>query len=159
MKNIIILICTCIALSGCTSTPKTDSDAGAQAIRNLEDQWSVALREKDVDKIISFYAADGVNMSPGRSIARGPEAIKERLVSMFADTSLLFEDYTGSIEKVEVSASGDLGYAYGQDELTVKSKVGNVKDKSKWVDIWKKIDGEWKVIVSSGNSNQPLQEN
>jgi hypothetical protein len=37
----------------------------------------------------------------------------------------------------------------------VKTKDGLVKDEGKWVDIWKKIDGQWKVTVSCGNSNKP----
>jgi hypothetical protein len=48
-----------------------------------------------------------------------------------------------------------MAYSYGHDEIMVKTKDGLVKDEGKWIDIWKKVDGQWKVVVSSGNSNKP----
>jgi hypothetical protein len=45
----------------------------------------------------------------------------------------------------------------GQDQITVKTKDGLAQEESKWVDIWKKFDGQWKVVLNIGNSNKPLE--
>jgi len=156
MKKIALLFCACIALIGCNTAPKVDIQAEKDAIRNLEDQWTVALQTSDADKIMNFYATEAVSMGPNKPIAIGLEAIQNGVKSMLADTSLLFKTYTGTVDAIEVSATGDLAYARGHDELTMKTKDGLVKDEGKWIDIWKKLDGQWKVIVSIGNSNRPL---
>jgi ketosteroid isomerase-like protein len=122
----------------------------------LEDQWTVALQTSDVEKILGFHAPEAVNLRSNQPILVGLDAIRNRTVSMFADTTLLFNTYKSTIDIIEVSASGDLAYARGHDEIATKTKDGLVKDNGKWVDIWKKIDGQWKVTVSVGNSDLPL---
>lgn len=154
MKTV-VLLCLCLGLLGCTSTPKVDIQAETDAIRNLEDQWTVALQTGDAEKIVSYFAPEAVSLRPNQPILVGLDAIRNRQVSMFADTTLLFNTYKGTIDIIEVSASGDLAYARGHDEITTKTKEGLVKDNGTWVDIWKKIDGQWKVTVSVGISDMP----
>jgi len=156
MKNVIALFCAFISLIGCNTAPKVDTIAEADSIRNLEDQWLDAILAKDANKILSFYSTEAISMSPNKPIAIGLEAIRNGIESMLADTSLIFNTYSGNVDAIEVSATGDLAYARGHDEITVKSKDGLVKDEGKWVDVWKKFDGQWKVVVSIGNSNKPL---
>jgi ketosteroid isomerase-like protein len=40
--------------------------------------------------------------------------------------------------------------------MTIKTPNGPVDDMSKWIDIWKKIDGQWKVVVNIWNSDMPM---
>jgi ketosteroid isomerase-like protein len=156
MKKIALLFCACIALTGCNTASKVDSQAEKDAIQNFEDQWTIALQISDVEKIVSYYATEAVSMRPNQPIFIGLNAIRDGIESMLTDTTLLFNTYTGKVDAVEVSVAGDMAYSYGHDELMVKTKDGLVKEEGKWVDIWKKIDGQWKVIVSCGNSNKPL---
>jgi ketosteroid isomerase-like protein len=156
MKKIALLFCACIALIGCNTAPKVDIQAEKDAIQNNEDQWTIALQTRDVEKIVSYYATEAVSMRPNQPIYIGLNAIRNGTETMLADTTLLFDTYTGKVDAIEVSVAGDMAYSYGHDELMVKTKDGLVKDEGKWVDIWKKLDGQWKVMVSCGNSNKSL---
>jgi ketosteroid isomerase-like protein len=156
MKKIALFFCACIALIGCNTEPKVDIQAEKDAIQNNEDQWTVALQTSDVEKIVSYYATEAVSMRPNQPIYTGLNEIRNATESMFADTTLLFNTYTGKVDAIEVSVAGDMAYSYGHDEIMVKTKGGLVKDEGKWVDVWKKLDGQWKVIVSCGNSNKSL---
>ena len=156
MKKIVVLFCTCIILFGCNRAPKVDTLAEANAIRNLEDQWTVALQKSDTDKIISFFNTDAVAMKPNTPISIGLQAIRKERESSFTDTTMLYKTYSSKIDTIEVSASGDLAYVRGTDRITTKTPNGLVEDMGKWVDIWKKINGEWKVIVNIWNSDMPL---
>jgi len=156
MKKIAVLFYTCIILIGCNSTPKVDFQAEKDLIQNNEDEWTVALQTRDAEKIVSFYATEAVSMRPNQPIYIGLNAIRNGIESMLSDTALLFNTYTGKVDAIEVSVAGDMAYSYGHDELMVKTKDGLVKDEGKWVDIWTKLDGQWKVIVSCGNSNKSL---
>ena len=156
MKKITVLFCACIILIGCTRAPKVDTLAEANAICNLEDQWTVALQKSDTDKIISFFNTDAVAMKPNTPISIGLQAIRKERESSFTDTTMLYKTYSSKIDTIEVSASGDLAYVRGTDRITTKTPNGLVDDMGKWVDIWKKINGEWKVVVNIWNSDMPL---
>ena len=156
MKKIAVLFCTCIILFGCNRALKVDTLAEAKVIRNLEDQWTVALQKSDTDKIISFFTTDAVAMKPNTTIVIGLQAIRKERESSFKDTTMLYKTYSSKIDTIEVSSSGDLAYVRGTDRITTKTSNGLVDDLGKWVDIWKKDDGEWKVIVNIWNSDKPM---
>jgi len=156
MKKIVVLFCACLTLAGCTTAPKVDIQAEKNAIQSMEDQWFVAFKTSDVEKIMSFYASDAIIMDPNNPIIIGLEGIRNNANSMFTDTTLLLNTYSGTVNVIEVSTSGDFAYARGQQQITVKTKEGLVKDEGKWVDVLKKIDGQWKIIVTIGNSDLPI---
>jgi uncharacterized protein (TIGR02246 family) len=151
MKKIALLFCVFIILSGCTSTPKVDIQAESNAIRNLEDQWTAAFITKNADKIMSLYAPDAVTMSSNKPTLTGIQAIQESIESLVGDTTLLFNSYKCTTDAIEVSTSGDLAYVLGHDEISKKTKDGLTKDEGRWIDIWKKFDGQWKISVGMSN--------
>lgn len=155
MKKTLALLCAIILLAGCTNKPKVDIAAETGLINNIENQWVEAFKASDVEKIASFFATEGVSMSTGFPVAIGPENIRIKDKKQFADTTLLFNTYASTTDIIEISASGDLAYARGHDEISKKTKDGLVKSTGKWVDIYKKVNGEWKAIVSIGNSDNP----
>ncbi len=157
MKNITVLFCTCILCIGCNSGPKVDLKADADAIRNMEEQWNVALLKSDPETIMNFYANDAVVINSAKPTIVGLEGIRKATESNFADTTLLFNTYSATIDAIEVSASGDMAYTRGHDEISKKTKDGLVKTEGRWVDIWKKIDGQWKVVVLV-SGDIPLEE-
>ena len=156
MKRIAVLFCACITLIGCTSAPKVDIQAEKNAIQSLEDQWSVAFQTSDLEKIMSSYASDAVIMDANKPIIIGLEGIRNHTNSMFTDTTLLLNTYSLKVDVIEVSTSGDFAYARGHQHITIKTKEGLIKDEGKWVDVLKKIDGQWKSIVTIGNSDLPI---
>jgi uncharacterized protein (TIGR02246 family) len=135
-----------------------DTLAEAEAIRNLENQWTVALQNKDINKVMSIYSSEGVVMKPNNAIYAGLQGIREQVESDFADTAMLWNTTSTTIDIIEVSASGDLAYARGINRGKMKTQAGFVENADKWIDIYKKTDGQWKCIVSIWNSNNPTEE-
>jgi len=157
MKKFTLLFSTCIILIGCHSTPKVDTVAEVEAIRNIENQWTVALQNKDIEKVLSLYSPEGVVMKPGNSVYAGLQSIRKQVESDFADTTMLWNTTSTTIDIIEVSASGDMAYARGINRGKMKTPTGIVEYSDKWIDIYKKIDGQWKCIVGIWNSNNPLE--
>ena len=157
MKKITLLFWTCIILIGCNSTPKVDLVAEAEAIRNIENQWLLALQNKDTDKVVSLYSPESVVMKPNNAIYVGLQRIREQVESDFADTAILWNTTSSNIDIIEVSASGDIAYARGINRGKMKTQTGIVEISDKWIDMYKKIDGQWKCIVGIWNSNNPLE--
>ena len=157
MKKITAFFCACIILIGCNSTPKVDTVAEVEAIRNIENQWTVALQNKDIDKVMSLYSPEGVVMKPNNTVFVGLQSIRTQVESDFADTTMLWNTTSTTIDIIEVSASGDIAYARGINRGNMKTLTGIVEYSDKWIDIYKKIDGQWKCIVGIWNSNDPLE--
>jgi len=100
---------------------------------------------------MTFFSPEGVQMMPGKDIVVGLQSIQREFELSFADTTLLWETFSWTNDFVEVSASGDLEYVRGTNRLNIKTPDGVVESKGKGVDIWKKIDGEWKCVVGIYN--------
>jgi ketosteroid isomerase-like protein len=82
----------------------------------------------------------------------GFQSIKEIWGSMAADTTFLWETYSSTIDKIEVAVSGDLAYVRGIASMKVKTPDGLTELTGRWVEIWKKIDGQWKNVLTIANS-------
>jgi len=96
-------------------------------------------------------------MKPNNSIYVGLQSIRKQVESDFADTTMLWNTTSTTIDIIEVSASGDIAYARGINRGKMKTLTGTVENSDKWIDIYKKIDGQWKCIVGIWNSNNPLE--
>ena len=156
-KNVIkIFAAAMVLLTGCTSAPKVDVRAEADAIRKLEDEWAAAMRAGEVDKIVGYFATDGVSMPANKPIVSGTQAIRKDETASYSDTTNVFSTYSSKIDALEVSASGDLAFVRGSDQQKQKTAKGLINEPGKWIDVWKKIDGKWKVIASTWNDDRQL---
>ncbi len=155
MKKTAVLFCTSVILIGCTSTPKVNPVAEAEVIRNLEIQWAAANQNKDIARVMTFFSPESVQMPPDQAIIAGLQSIQESLELTFADTTILWDTFSWTNDKVEVSASGDLAYVSGTNRMRIKTPNGIVEQVGKGVDIWKKVDGEWKCVAGIWNSDKP----
>jgi ketosteroid isomerase-like protein len=60
-----------------------------------------------------------------------------------------------ALKIVETEKHGDTAIEIGLYEL---SSGGQTLDKGKYVAIWKKVEGEWKMHRDIWNSNLPLEQ-
>jgi uncharacterized protein (TIGR02246 family) len=158
MKRIAVFFSSLAILFGCNRAPNVNIKAEEDAIRKLEADWTVLNQKRDIAKVIEMYAPDAIIMAPGQIVATGLETIRKQFESMFADTSILWDTFSWTSEKVEVSASGDLAYIKGSNGMKMKTPNGIIEEVDKGVDIWRKIDGKWKVVLTIWNSNKPNEE-
>jgi uncharacterized protein (TIGR02246 family) len=155
-KTFYVMLLAVIIITACQSKTKTSSN-DADAIRNIEDQWIDANKAKDINKVVSIFASDAVQIEPNKPVSVGIEAIRKSWEIYFSDTTYLHNTITQTIENIEVSASGDLGYARGTVHYSLKTPDGTVEYVDKFVDIYKKIDGDWKCGVGIWNTRKPLE--
>jgi ketosteroid isomerase-like protein len=97
-------------------------------------------------------------MPPNEPIIVGIEAIKKSWELWYSDTTYLHEKYTEPIDNIEVSKSGDLGYVRTTSHFFRKTTNGIYEQVQKNIFIYKKKDGEWRLIVAIWNDNQPLED-
>jgi len=122
-------------------------------VRVLMDFMAVAIRGKNVDQVMSFYAADVVSfdlLPPLRH--QGSDAVRERLAQWFDG----FEGgLTFQIHDLDVTAGDDVAFCH-----SLHGVQGNTKDGIA-IDMWwrathcfKKGDGAW--LITHAHSSEPF---
>jgi len=129
-----------------------DMGANEQQIRDLEQQWAQAAAERNLDAIVDLFAPDGRIMPPNAEAAMGHDSVREAWGAILQLPEL---DFSFAPTSVTVAESGDLAYVIGTYQLMFGSEDERVQDSGKYLDIWEKVDGEWKVMVEMYNSNLP----
>ena len=121
---------------------------GEELLRQLEANFAADVAKNGHAAFLTYFAEDGVEVVDGGGFDNKDAMRKQP--PWPEGTSL-----TWTPIKAEMSASGDLGYTYGNYIYTVKNKEGKlVANYGKYTSIWRKQkDGQWKVVVDMGNSD------
>jgi ketosteroid isomerase-like protein/quercetin dioxygenase-like cupin family protein len=114
------------------------------ALMAKDREWSGVT--KDVDKFVSYFAADATIYSPGVPAVTGSDNVRQAFAEMAATPGFAL---SWTPTKSVVSSSGDLGYTSGTYEM---SSAGG-SEKGKYVTTWKKENGEWKVVEDIFNAD------
>ena len=130
-----------LALAGCKE-PLPDGDAAG---------WGEAYQSGDPAAVAAIYAEDATLLPPNRQMADGRDAIQEIWAAMIDDGVSAEATFT------ETGSEGDLGYKVGS--YVTKDSQGKSLDEGKFVEIWKRVDGEWKLHRDIYNSSLPPPPN
>jgi ketosteroid isomerase-like protein len=151
MRQYVWLLAAMASLSaGCGTSVNVEQQRNA--LLALDGEWSRTT--KDINKFLSYYAADASVYPQGMPIATGSEAIREAFTKMMSMPGFAVQ---WSATKADVSASGDLGYTAGSYQMSMNNAAGTpVTEKGKYVTVWKKQSGgQWKVTEDIFNADAP----
>ena len=135
-------------------TVNADQEANAQRIRDLTVSWVAAVAAKDIDKIVDLYAPEGYFMPPNTPPVQGRQPIGEAWRGLLELPGIAV---TFGATRTDVSSSGDLAMDLGTYALGFDTEAGRVNDHGKYVVVWKRVNGEWKVAADIFNSNLPAK--
>ncbi len=108
--------------------------------------WGEAFTARNMEALVGLYSEDARMMPPNGPTGRGREAVALEFQAMF-DAGL-----SVTIETVEAMAAGDLGHRVGTYAL---SAGGSEVDRGKFLELWRKIDDEWKITADMYSSDWP----
>jgi uncharacterized protein (TIGR02246 family) len=123
-----------------------------RAIRAGVARWVELIKARDSDGIAELYAADAMAMPPNQPIVSGREAIREfwRATVQIPELELTFEP-----QSIDVADSGDFAIDRGTYRLRGKPNGQQLDDTGKFIEVWRKVGGEWKVAANIFNSDKP----
>lgn len=133
--------------------PGTRPREGARAAVRLADvDRCAALAARDLDRFLSLLADDVAFFPDQMPVARGKAAIRELLAPFF--------DPKGPAMRCEPATtqlgSGDIAYTTGTYDVTgTAAQRSPTGGHGKYVAIWKRRGGAWKLAVDIGNSAPP----
>lgn len=159
-KLVLALACSAAALAACDRTTVADgnrvaqADAAAdeQAIRSTNERWLQLIRAKDGAGIAQLYADDGAVMPPNEQAALGRESVEQWWTRSMQMPGF---DLTFETDQLVVSESGDMALDRGTYRFAAAPPGGAINDSGKYVVVWRKVDGEWKVAADIFNSDGP----
>ena len=132
------------------------SPASAQGVREqidgLNASWVVAFKSRDFAMIEALYMPDGMLLPTGTPAIEGQKAIVSVWKSWgdIPNVEIAF-----AANRVVAATSGDMAYAYGWYTFSFDTDKGRSEDRGKYVVVWKKVNGAWKVAAHIFNSNLP----
>ena len=144
-----------LTLSACETEyeggPAVDTAAEAETIMSLEREWSTKFGEGDLDYIVNLHATDAIQLPPNADPIVGAAALRAAWEGMINTDGLTV---TWEPTAAFVSASGDMAWDYGTASLTTPD---GVTAPMKYMVVWVRRDGEWKVAADMFNASAPPQ--
>ncbi len=126
------------------------TDSVEEMIRKTGDTWARNWNARDVEKLVAAYAEDAVYLPPHHAAVHGREAIREYLKSPLAHgvTDLHFD-------VTYIKHLGDLAYDVGRYTMSVPHDGSKRQDQGKYLTVWRREKGEWKIVADSWSSDLP----
>src|SRR2546430_3920861 len=118
------------------------------AIEAATRQLIDAFGQRDAAGCASLYTEQGAMLPPSADIARGRQAIQEVWQGIFDAGLTAFR-----VESLEVESAGDLAYEMGRYRLYAGNN--DVADEGKYILIWKREAGQWRIHRDIVNSSRP----
>lgn len=161
MRSLIVLTATLGVLTGACSQPspasapagKPDFAAEEKAIRDMDARWLKAAQARDPSAEGAMFATDGVAYREHNEPLVGPAAYQAFEMKLYADNPKL--STTWSTDAIRLSESGDLAIQTGEFHNAGLGPKGDREDKGRFVTVWKKVNGEWKVAHDIGSTTMP----
>ena len=126
------------------------------AIRALDAEWSKAATAKDVDKVITFYATDGSVVWPDQPVAKGHKAVRASWERAYKEAPDMYLDFEPT--HIEVSSDGEMASDFGLVHFAPNAKPDDVRNTAKYIVVWKREHGAWKVLYDCWNWNVPEKD-
>jgi ketosteroid isomerase-like protein len=140
-----------VGAAACASGEESDefTTSDRDAIRQRSQQLATAFNAKQMDAILELYADNSVFMPPNAPSLRGREPLRE-----------FYEDLIGRatnlrLETEDLSGHGPLAYETGTYSLVYED--GAVRDRGKYVFVWRNTADIWRTEKTIWSSDLPPQ--
>jgi uncharacterized protein (TIGR02246 family) len=128
------------------------SQSGAQKVRQeieaANEVFMATFRDSDASGLAALYTENAQLMPPNADFQTGKPAIRAFWEAAI-DTGLK----EAELETLEVEPHGDTAIEVGKYRLYVEE--GQQVDTGKYIVIWKRQDGEWRLHKDIFNSSNP----
>jgi ketosteroid isomerase-like protein len=124
--------------------PAMAADASNTAARVVT--WEKEFNAGNLKGVAALYAANGCRMPPHETVTQGTEGILATLKSAKGTTI--------KIGVIAAESTGNWSYATGTFVLTAAD--GKHIDHGKWMNVSKKIKGQWLIQCDIWNSDMPI---
>lgn len=131
----------------------TSTISGAEIRAEIEranEKFMDAFRRKDAAGIAAFYTDNGMVMPPNSELFEGRQQVEE-----FWKATMGMGIMAVQLETREIEQCNDMAFEMGQAILLGEDDME--LDRAKYIVVWKRENGTWKLHRDIFNSNRALQ--
>jgi uncharacterized protein (TIGR02246 family) len=123
------------------------------AVRKVIQDWVFACNSKQLEDLVSIYAADALVLRPNHPAVRGTAAIRE---FFFAALDSGVGDV--EIDPIRLDVIGDFAYEAGRFKMLVPLAVGKRREeRGKYLALLsRQTNGEWRIVSDCWSSDLSL---
>ncbi len=144
---LVILIVAAPLSLGQTKGNKTSDGNIRSTIEAANKKFVETFSKGNAARIADMYAEGARVMPPNSPMVQGRQRIQELWQSLINTGAKL------TLSTSDVEAQGNVVYEVGTYELIFPD---NKRDAGKYVVVWRRQKGDWKLAVDIWNSNMPL---
>lgn len=128
--------------------------ASIAALAQPGHDWARDWQAKKLDAVLALYTPDAVFLDASGSRIAGQKALRKFFASVLAQYSAL-----PSLRSVDSSASGDLGYDWGDysEVVTpVANPAGAIQTHGTYLVILRRVSGRWLIATQMWTGSVPV---
>ncbi len=147
-------LCAVAALTTvpCWASPlRAQAADDAAAVRAANVAFDAAIQRRDVAAIVAMYARDGALLWQNMPRMSGP-AIEQAWAESFGMQG--FGLHIRS-QTISVARAGDIALDEGSLQIELPRPQGVVTSQGKYLVVWRKVDGAWKILYDVYNTDAP----
>jgi uncharacterized protein (TIGR02246 family) len=140
--------------SSMAAPSKVDKQAEEQAIRDISAKWVQMFASKDTSAMGALFADDGTEMPPNSKAMKGPDEVTKGVGEMLRTT----KDFklTFAPSTITIADAGDMAVERGTYQASFTGPKGKkIEDHGNYVTVYKKVNGQWKVLADMNASEVP----
>ena len=126
-----------------------------QAIRSISMKWLELQKSHNAAGEAALFADDGAEYNENQEPSVGPAAILRSITQDLKENPKEVVNWT--TDRVDIATSIDLAVEYGSYNFTGLGLNGTGTDHGKYVTVYRKMNGIWKVVADITNSTQPKE--
>lgn len=144
------------AITACAPPPPPAPDLAAieAEVRTASRAVAAAEAAKDIETALTFWTADAVVHAANEPMSQGLDGVRAAYEGLFAEEVGLAE-FESTTTAIHVASSGDLAWEHGSNRMVFNTPAGPMTDMGKYMVIWSKRDGAWKVAAIAFSSDAP----
>ncbi|MCH8300454.1 MAG: SgcJ/EcaC family oxidoreductase [Candidatus Marinimicrobia bacterium] len=150
---LLVLTLTVPFLLSCTTAPPPDTTTeDLQAIKAVSEQFIDAFNRGDAASLAAFYTEEAKLLPPNSPMIVGWEGLQ-------AHFQATFDAGAGDLQltAIDLSVNGDMAHVVGKYTVTIQPEEGEaISDSGKYVELWKRENGSWKMNTDIWNTSAPL---
>ena len=157
--TVLFIVCLALNWTTCAHHPEAPSINLAkeeQAIRDISMKWLVFANAHDVSNTVTLFAEDGVVYRQNQEPTVGRNAIQDLFTRENEQNPKSV--FSWNTDRVEIAASGDLAVEYGTWSESGAGMDGTEAFNGKFITVYRKIDGVWKIISDIGVGTNPKDD-
>jgi len=147
-KHFISGIFAMLFLFGCVAVTDTDAEK-AKLLQTDREFAEQSIQAGAAEAFRMYLVKDALQLPAGSNPRFGRDTIYQTMKAAGDGYTLAWEPQDG-----EVAVSGDFGYTWGNYTLSWEDSSGAKQaNYGKYLNVWKKQNGQWRVLVDMGNES------